>query len=109
MNANEKVTTAAKLKNRVIKYPLFETTRVCVLQRIGRAAIKDEFFLLKISVSNHQFSTPYHRNDEYFDTIDFYRAYLSFFSLIDFRKKISTVFFSLYLFFMERRATNVHK
>lgn len=81
MNANEKVTTAAKLKSRVIKYPLFETTRVCVLQRIGRAAIKDEFFLLKISVSNHQFFTSYHRNDEYFDTIDFYRAYLSFFFL----------------------------
>lgn len=36
-DANEKVTTIANLKSRVIKYPLFEA-RVCVSQRIGTAA-----------------------------------------------------------------------
>lgn len=93
MNANEKVTTATKLKSRVIKYPLFET-RVCVLQRIGRATIKDEFFLSKIAVSNYQFSTLYHRNI-LIQLIFIKRVFL----FHRFRKKISTVSFSIFIFY----------
>lgn len=78
MNANEKVTTATKLKSRVIKYPLFET-RVCVLQRIGRATIKDEFFFIE----NRRFQLPilYAISSQYFDTINFYQTCLPFSSI----------------------------